>query len=120
MHRGGHPPARNRLGLIPQCRRKARLKWATSRNPGFLHMDPDAQMKTWQMADIDTGLAVGGAKLPWETYFTYGTPSPLSLDQHIEKFAHFGPGADLPEAEAAVENMPEEIEHSRAVAGAPA
>lgn len=51
---------------------------------GYLHLDPDAETKTWQMADIDTGLAVGGAKLPWETYFTYGTPSPLALDQHIE------------------------------------
>jgi hypothetical protein len=24
------------------------------------------------MADIDTSLAIGGAKLPFETYFTYG------------------------------------------------
>ena len=64
---------------------------------GYLHLDPDAETKTWTMSDIDTGLAIGGAKLPWETYFTYGTPSPLALDQHIEKFAHFGPGSPLPD-----------------------
>ena len=70
------------------------------------------------MSDIDTGLAVGGAALPWETYFTYGTPSPLSLDQHIEKYAHFGPPD--PDAADAAEAVPDEIERSRAVAGAPA
>ena len=86
---------------------------------GYLHMDPDAQTKTWNMADIDTGLAIGGAKLPWETYFTYGTPSPLTLDQHIEQFAHFGPGQEPPAVEAAEENIPLEIDHSRAVAGSP-
>ena len=64
---------------------------------GFMHLDPDATTKTWDMADIDTGLAIGGAKLPWETYFTYGTPSPLALDAHIEKFVHFGPGMAPPE-----------------------
>ncbi|ACY19585.1 Catechol 2,3-dioxygenase [Gordonia bronchialis DSM 43247] len=87
---------------------------------GYLHMDPDAETKTWQMSDIDTGLAIGGAKLPWETYFTYGTPCVLNLDRHIEAFAHFGPGEPLPEAHLAAANMPDEIEQSRAVAGAPA
>ncbi|MDS1117000.1 VOC family protein [Gordonia westfalica] len=86
---------------------------------GYLHLDPSAETQTWQMSDIDTGLAIGGAKLPWETYFTYGTPSPLSLDQHIEQFSHFGPGGPAPDVEAAVEAIPDEIEHSRAVAGAP-
>jgi len=60
---------------------------------GYMHLDPDAVTQTWSMDDIDTGLAVGGARLPWETYFTYGTPSPLTLDQHIEKYAHFGPAS---------------------------
>ncbi|WP_020660814.1 VOC family protein [Amycolatopsis benzoatilytica] len=55
--------------------------------PGYLHLEPDAETKTWLMSDIDTGLAIGGANLPVETYFTYGTPSPLALDQHIEKFS---------------------------------
>lgn len=89
---------------------------------GYLHLDPDAQTKTWQMSDIDTGLAVGGAALPWETYFTYGTPSPLALDQHIEKFSHFGPGApvDDPQVAAADQAIPHDIDHSRAVSGAPA
>lgn len=64
---------------------------------GYLHLDPDAETKTWLMDDIDTGLAVGGAKLPWETYFTYGTPSPLSLQQHTEKFANAGPPAEASE-----------------------
>ncbi len=75
--------------------------------PGVLHLDPDAETQTWQMSDIDTGLAIGGAKLPWETYFTYGTPSPLALDRHIEEYAHFGPGAaPAPEAAAAEEPTP--------------
>ncbi|KOS56509.1 VOC family protein [Rhodococcus sp. GXMU-t2271] len=88
---------------------------------GYLHLDPDAETKTWQMADIDTGLAVGGAKLPWETYFTYGTPNPLALDQHIEKFSHFGPGAPVedPEVIAAEQAIPDDIDHSRAVSGSP-
>ncbi|SLI10534.1 Manganese-dependent 2,3-dihydroxybiphenyl 1,2-dioxygenase [Mycobacteroides abscessus subsp. abscessus] len=65
---------------------------------GYLHLDPDAQTKTWQMSDIDT------------------------LDQHIEKFSHFGPGApvDDPQVAAADQAIPHDIDHSRAVSGAPA
>ncbi|MFE5708968.1 catechol 2,3-dioxygenase, partial [Rhodococcus koreensis] len=59
------------------------------------------------------------AKLPWETYFTYGTPSPLSLDQHIEKYAHFGPGGPAPDGAAAEHAIPDEIDQSHAVAGTP-
>ena len=66
------------------------------------------------MSDIDTGLAVGGAKLPWETYFTYGTPSPLSLAEHQKEYASAGPAA-----EAAEEAIPDPIDESRAVANAP-
>jgi hypothetical protein len=55
---------------------------------GFLHMDPDSETRTWHMSDIDTGLAIGGTKLPWETYFTYGTPSTLSLADHIVQYSH--------------------------------
>jgi hypothetical protein len=55
--------------------------------PGFLHLEPDAETKTWLMSDIDTGLAIGGAKLPWETYFTYGTPNDLSVEEHAAKFS---------------------------------
>ncbi len=54
---------------------------------GYLHLDPDAETRTWQMSDIDTGLAIGGANLPWETYFTYGTPSKLSLTDHIVQYS---------------------------------
>ena len=39
---------------------------------GILSFKPLYQTRTWQMADIDTSLAIGGAKLPFETYFTYG------------------------------------------------
>lgn len=87
---------------------------------GYLHLDPDAETKTWQLSEIDTGgLAVGGAKLPWETYFTYGTPNPLSLDQHVEKYAHFGPAAPPadPDVASAEQAIPDGIDHSRAVAG---
>ena len=43
-------------------------------DPGFLELEPDFETKTWTMADIDTATAIGGTKLPAETYFVYGTP----------------------------------------------
>lgn len=43
-------------------------------DPGILQLEPDYETRTWAMSDIDTGLAIGGAVLPQETYFTYGTP----------------------------------------------
>lgn len=46
-------------------------------------IEPDFEMRTWSMSDIDTGLAIGGAKLPWETYFTYGTPPTKPLAEHL-------------------------------------
>lgn len=50
---------------------------------GYLHLDPDAETRTWHVQDFDTGLAIGGAKLPAETYFSYGTPNKLTLADHI-------------------------------------
>lgn len=43
-------------------------------DPGFLVLEPDFETRTWTMADIDTGTAIGGTNLPAETYFVYGTP----------------------------------------------
>lgn len=43
-------------------------------NSGILQLEPDAETVTWDFADFDTGLAIGGATLPAETYFIYGTP----------------------------------------------
>ncbi|MGQ4597953.1 VOC family protein [Nocardia sp. R6R-6] len=43
-------------------------------NSGILELEPDFETVTWDFADFDTGLAIGGAKLPAETYFIYGTP----------------------------------------------
>ncbi|WP_127817785.1 VOC family protein [Microbacterium sp. CPCC 204701] len=43
-------------------------------NSGILELEPDFETVTWDLADFDTGLAIGGAKLPAETYFIYGTP----------------------------------------------
>ena len=63
-----------------------------SPNAGILQFEPDWETRTWEMSDIDTGLAIGGAKLPFETYFTYGTPSKLTLTDHIVQMAG-GPGA---------------------------
>lgn len=54
--------------------------------PGFLYLQPDCEVKTWQMSDIDTGLAIGGTNLPWETYFTYGTPCDIIIQEHREKY----------------------------------
>ncbi|MFD9893861.1 VOC family protein [Amycolatopsis sp. NPDC059027] len=53
-------PGGNRVELFGDC--------------GFLELEPDFETKTWTMDDIDVVTAIGGAKLPWETYFTYGTP----------------------------------------------
>ncbi len=83
---------------------------------GFLYFEPDYQTRTWQMSDIDTGLAVGGAKLPFETYFTYGTPSKLTLTDHIVQYSK----PMEPPAQDAAEALPDAIEHSEHVSGAPA
>lgn len=64
---------------------------------GYLHLDPDAETRTWSMSDIDTGLAIGGANLPFESYFTYGTPSRLSIADHVVQFSG-GPAAEPVEA----------------------
>jgi hypothetical protein len=52
-----------------------------------------------QVSDIDTGLAIGGAKLPFETYLTYGTPGKLTLTGHLVQFS--SPGAPAGEAPSA-------------------
>jgi hypothetical protein len=80
-----------------------------------LQFEPDYETRTWQMADIDTGLAIGGAQLPWETYFTYGTPNKLSLADHIVQFS----GATAPPAPDAAEELPEAIAKSSHVSQAP-
>src|SRR4029077_21220753 len=43
-------------------------------NSGILELEPDFETVTWDLADFDTGIAIGGATLPAETYFVYGTP----------------------------------------------
>ena len=43
-------------------------------DPGILELEPDFEMRTWTMDDIDTGTAIGGTNLPRDTYFFYGTP----------------------------------------------
>lgn len=71
---------------------------------GFLYFEPDYQTRTWQMSDIDTGLAIGGARLPFETYFTYGTPSNLTLADHIVQYSNAAaaPAKRVPEPIAVV------------------
>lgn len=80
--------------------------------PGILQLEPDYETRTWLMEDIDTGLAIGGAKLPFETYFTYGTPSKLSIEDHTATYLA-GPPAE------AVDAVPDAVEKSRATANAP-
>lgn len=82
---------------------------------GILQFEPDYQTRTWQMSDIDTGLAIGGAKLPFETYFTYGTPSKLTLTDHIVQFSN----PPAPPAQKAAESVPDAIEQSPHVSGVP-
>lgn len=44
-------------------------------NSGILQFEPDYETVTWDISDFDTALAIGGATLPAETYFVYGTPA---------------------------------------------
>lgn len=44
-------------------------------NSGILELEPDFEPVVWDFADFDTGIAIGGAKMPAETYFIYGTPA---------------------------------------------
>jgi catechol 2,3-dioxygenase len=56
-------------------------------NSGILQMEPDYETVTWDLADFDTGLAIGGAKLPAETYFVYGTPPTAGQHELLKKSA---------------------------------
>jgi len=50
-------------------------------NSGILQFEPDYETVTWDLADFDTGIAIGGANLPAETYFVYGTPGADGQDK---------------------------------------
>ncbi len=54
-------------------------------NSGILQLEPDYETVTWDLADFDTGLAIGGATLPSETYFIYGTPPTHGQQGLIQK-----------------------------------
>jgi len=60
-------PGRNRIELFG--------------NSGILQFEPDYETVTWDLADFDTGIAIGGANLPAETYFVYGTPGADGQDK---------------------------------------
>ena len=79
---------------------------------GILQFEPDYETRVWSMAELDNGgLAVGGAKLPWETYFTYGTPNKVPLGDHRTQFANAGPPP--PPAVAAAEGRtPDALDQS--------
>ncbi|HEY2204728.1 MAG TPA: VOC family protein [Pseudonocardia sp.] len=79
---------------------------------GILQFEPDYETRVWNMQEVaDVGLAIGGAQLPWETYFTYGTPSTLSLEEHRKEFADAGPPPP-PEVAAAEARTPDALDHS--------
>lgn len=52
-------------------------------NSGILQFEPDHETVTWDLSDFDTGLAIGGATLPAETYFVYGTPANAGQEKLI-------------------------------------
>lgn len=54
-------------------------------NSGIMQFEPDYETVTWDLADFDTGLALGGATLPAETYFVYGTPPMPGQHELIHK-----------------------------------
>jgi catechol 2,3-dioxygenase len=76
---------------------------------GILHLEPDFETRTWLMEDIDTGLAIGGTKLPYETYFTYGTPSTMSIDEHTAAYLAGPPAAVAETVPDAVEASPKNV-----------
>ena len=39
---------------------------------------------TWNLADFDTALAIGGATLPVESYFVYGTPGNAGQEKLLQ------------------------------------
>jgi catechol 2,3-dioxygenase len=53
-------------------------------NSGILQFEPDYETVTWDLSDFDTGLAIGGATLPAETYFVYGTPGTDGQDKLLD------------------------------------
>lgn len=48
-------------------------------NSGLLTLQPDASTKDWLFSDFGAALAVGGAVIPMETFYTYGTPNEVPL-----------------------------------------
>jgi catechol 2,3-dioxygenase len=57
-------------------------------NSGILQLEPDFETVTWDLADFDTGLAIGGATLPAETYFVYGSPPVAGQEALIKPSPH--------------------------------
>ncbi|ODU00991.1 MAG: hypothetical protein ABS81_21925 [Pseudonocardia sp. SCN 72-86] len=49
------------------------------------------------LADFDTGIAIGGATLPAETYFVYGTP-PVPGQESLIKASGIGSRISAPVA----------------------
>lgn len=53
-------------------------------NSGILQFEPDYETVTWDISDFDTALAIGGATLPAETYFVYGTPANAGQEKLVQ------------------------------------
>lgn len=53
-------------------------------NSGILQLEPDFETVTWDLADFDTALAIGGATLPVESYFVYGTPGNAGQEKLLQ------------------------------------
>lgn len=47
-------------------------------NAGILIFQPDFVCRDWRLSDFDSALAIGGATMPAETFFVYGTPGTLA------------------------------------------
>lgn len=52
-------------------------------NSGLLTLQPDASTKDWLFSDFGAALAVGGANVPMETFYTYGTPNDVPLSEMV-------------------------------------
>lgn len=52
-------------------------------NSGLLTLQPDASVKDWLFSDFETALAIGGATIPLETFYTYGTPNAVAPSEMV-------------------------------------
>jgi catechol 2,3-dioxygenase len=72
---------------------------------GILQFEPDYKTRVWTMDNVDVTFAIGGATVPWETYFRCGTP-------HLAEHPIIDPGVANPPPEPPESAAVAEDDHS--------